>query len=405
MLEVKYVVTGTPRSATRFMGQLFTSVGIPIGHEMFYGMPGCGIYVDDAKGDSSWLAVPHLESIKNAGAIIIHIVRNPLKVVSSLHHSQINFDNPMDNMFTIYKVKHLPSIYRYQGLDRYLHFYIEWNKQIEKYADFRFRIEDLDKDPHILFDKIGVDIKGKKLHDDRRTNAYKDVEYLTLKDLDKCSLKNEFLSVAKKYGYNLGKTVKETSAQINKEQTYKNAKDFKEILDSHNIRFWIRGGTLLGFHREGDIIKNDEDDFDVMIWKKDTKKFLAVMPEFEKKGFNSYLYKQLASKDGTPNVMSLTRHGCMVGVVMTGTNEKEAFYRSGFKGHVSVFDKKLFQKFTNIKWRDLSFKAPKDIEGYLVQRYGKNWREPKRIGEGWTSHIDPNMNPCLRSNYPLGELL
>ena len=200
---IQYIVTGTPRSGTGFTSQLLTSGGLKIGHEMFFGMPGAGFYPRGAVGDCSWLAVPYLRNYPNAKKI--HIVRNPLKTISSMLHAR-NLDDVQiaNNMYCYYKVKHLPEIMQWKGLNRYLFFWTVWNNVAEKECEKRFKLENIAKNPAPLFKHLGINTKGKKLYK-KVYNQYSDVSYLKLKDLKGCekSLVKTFVEQAKKYGYNL----------------------------------------------------------------------------------------------------------------------------------------------------------------------------------------------------------
>jgi len=202
-MKIRYIITGTPRSGTGFTSQLLTSGGLKIGHEMFFGMPGAGFYPAGAVGDSSWLAVPYLRAYPDAKKI--HIVRNPLKTISSMLHAQNLEDLQIaNNMYCYYKVKHLPEIMQWKGLNRYLFFWTVWNNVAEKECDKFFQLEKISKNPSPLFKHLGIDIKGKTLYK-KVYNQYQDVKYLTMKDIKKCdkSLVKTLVEQAGKYGYKL----------------------------------------------------------------------------------------------------------------------------------------------------------------------------------------------------------
>ena len=114
--KIQYIFTGTPRSGSGFVSQLLTSGGLKIGHEMFFGMPGHGFYPRGAVGDSSWLALPLLNMYPEAKKI--HVVRDPLKTISSLAHSRIMDDEIIGgNMYGLYKAKNLPELMQWKGLN------------------------------------------------------------------------------------------------------------------------------------------------------------------------------------------------------------------------------------------------------------------------------------------------
>lgn len=199
---LKYIITGAPRSATLYMALLFQSAGIPIPHEQFFGAPGGGFWLNYAVGDSSSLAVPFLNKIPK-DTKIIHIVRNPLKVITTLSKwGFLDNDEVMrDFWMSILVLDTMPSIKQFNGLDRYIHFYIGWNRTIELYTKTRYRIEDINKNPKKLFDDLGEDVKGKKLYRNVKTHTGNPKKYLTRKDLNGCELKDDFLRYCKYLGY------------------------------------------------------------------------------------------------------------------------------------------------------------------------------------------------------------
>lgn len=70
----KFVITGCGRSGTKWAAQFFTNLGFPCVHEK---------EPTDGQGISSWMVVPRINSYS---CPIIHAVRNPYLVISSLIH-------------------------------------------------------------------------------------------------------------------------------------------------------------------------------------------------------------------------------------------------------------------------------------------------------------------------------
>jgi len=200
----KLIVTGCPRSGTAFMARLLTEGGISCNHEFFYGMPGISIVRNKAIAEASWLAVPYLERDKKAwDAKVIHIIRNPLKQISSLAHMHCLEDYNFEaNPYTFFKGLHLPRLKRHGLLDRYIYFWIKWNLWAEKYADLTYRLEDIVKDPQEVFDDLGYDTTGKKF-DLSKENNYTDVKQLALEDFKGCVYYDELIAEAKRYNYDL----------------------------------------------------------------------------------------------------------------------------------------------------------------------------------------------------------
>ena len=59
------------------------------------------------------------------------------------------------------------------------------------------------------------------------------------------------------------------------------------IFNDNNIEYWVDFGTLLGVHRENDIIIGDND-CDICIWEKDEDKIRPILQELENSNSNIY---------------------------------------------------------------------------------------------------------------------
>ena len=82
-----FVVTGCARSGTAYTAAVLSRLGLRCGHEVVFG-PATRAFTGfgGQHGDSSWLAVPFLGQLPAGpdGAVVLHRVRHPLKVVRSL---------------------------------------------------------------------------------------------------------------------------------------------------------------------------------------------------------------------------------------------------------------------------------------------------------------------------------
>lgn len=72
------VIASTGRSASGYIAALLNAVDIPAGHEQWFNP--FDIRTPDLKVDSSWCAIPHLDTYDG---IIWHQTRHPLDVISS----------------------------------------------------------------------------------------------------------------------------------------------------------------------------------------------------------------------------------------------------------------------------------------------------------------------------------
>lgn len=146
-----FLLTGSGRCGTGYTSNLLTELGYDCGHEVAFdwktlanntwpvpfALRGC---------DSSWLAMPVMSQLPPE-TVILHQVRNPVKVVRSL--MGIRFLSPEQRASDPYSriadtVAQCPD----DELEACMHFWTEWNAQIEERAAGRpyrrFRVEDID---------------------------------------------------------------------------------------------------------------------------------------------------------------------------------------------------------------------------------------------------------------------
>lgn len=80
-----FLITGCGRSGTKYVAERLNSSGISCGHEKIFTVYGPSqVDFDKYDGDSSWFAAPFLEILPTK-LPVLHIVRNPVKVVKSFY--------------------------------------------------------------------------------------------------------------------------------------------------------------------------------------------------------------------------------------------------------------------------------------------------------------------------------
>lgn len=151
MIKLQLIGTGTGRCGTRYVARLLSSAGLLCGHEYFFSFPG----LSEARrrlrqernpyvGDTSWLAVPHLDSEELRDALVIHIVRHPRDVIGSMIRVPARLAPPYD----AYVHRHLPIMWAYDDdIDKATLRYTGWNRWIERLCAngrpyIRYRVED-----------------------------------------------------------------------------------------------------------------------------------------------------------------------------------------------------------------------------------------------------------------------
>jgi len=147
------VVTGCARSGTQYVAKVLESLGLRAGHEKIYRPDADARGVDAAwqgrDAEASWLAVPWLWRLP-AGAVVVHLVRDPIKVVRCLAlHDWFATEDRGNADFVR---KHLPACRKGTALEKAAQYALGWNALAEeagrraglRYA--RVRIEGLRAD-------------------------------------------------------------------------------------------------------------------------------------------------------------------------------------------------------------------------------------------------------------------
>lgn len=135
---IKYLVIGAGRSGTGYMAHLLNSHGITCGHESIFGYPpNLKKYLKSMcnskyEADSSWLAVPFIQSIieTNPDIKFIHITRHPVDVIKSF--VELDLFNPKNEKSHYVKLikKYSRSVNDTQ-VEHAIAYYIDWLNMID----------------------------------------------------------------------------------------------------------------------------------------------------------------------------------------------------------------------------------------------------------------------------------
>ncbi len=219
------------------------------------------------------------------------------------------------------------------------------------------------------------------------------------------------------------------------ERTLEDLKEVKEVLDKHNVEFWLDCGVLLGAVREQKFIPWDSD-IDLGTWDKDTAKIISACQELQNRGFGIqldregmgikratsfipigiWLYRLIDDKAirkwGSYNASRLLRRflhnlfWMLLAPHYSGINPKRILGMKNFirislanigylmprfiknwatkielrwgPRYTWVIPSHYFRDLSIIKFYGMEFKIPAKTEEYLIYRYGENWRVPKR---------------------------
>ena len=163
-----------------------------------------------------------------------------------------------------------------------------------------------------------------------------------------------------------------------------------EILERHNIRYWICGGTLLGAIRENDIIAGDTD-WDIDILLEDRAKILGLKDEFDAVGIrltSPYIKEclNLETKERAPFDSMLIRatdtvNGVHGDMYLFTTFNDGIMRRYNFDNAV-LYNPKMslpawyYENPARIPLRDRTFWGPREPVRIIEKVYGRDWMVP-----------------------------
>jgi len=216
MAKRRFLITGCGRSGTGYTASLLNRLGVECGHEVLYEVerlaadraPG---WPADCPGESSWLAVPFLETLP-AGTVVLHQVRHPLAVVRSFVRQ--NFFG-RKHAWRSFAVRHCPALGGDDALENTFRYWAHWNRRVERAGELagleylRYRLEDVDRELVArLLERVGHprspdEIAAALEETSSTTNTAGDRtgDSLSWDALTDPSLAREVLALAARYGY------------------------------------------------------------------------------------------------------------------------------------------------------------------------------------------------------------
>jgi len=150
--------------------------------------------------------------------------------------------------------------------------------------------------------------------------------------------------------------------------------EFDDIAKELEITYCLGQGTCLGFYRDGDFIKGDNDiDIEICVDKVKLKTL-----------FNRLLEMGYEDEDGIAycNIIS----------------DKDYELNQHFKKEFSMLDilfkfdgyrKKFHKKFQTIEFEGRTFNLPSPVEEYLELEFGKDWNKPKDLKSRGMKSLHP----------------
>ena len=145
---MRFVITGTPRSGTRYAAKLMAAMGFPCDHEKTI-RPSASV-VNLARwptlgiGESSWMAWSVLPLMVGYRVPVLHTVRNPWDVIDSLTNRNqilnpmVNSDAELQNVRVLINA-YLPELFQLdERVDRAAALVLGWDRLIAEHAPERY---------------------------------------------------------------------------------------------------------------------------------------------------------------------------------------------------------------------------------------------------------------------------
>lgn len=182
------LITGCGRSGTTYISRLLQECGLDIPHEYL-----------GKHGSSSWYMAPDLSKQFQH---VFHQVRNPIDVISSWYF-HISENHPVWE----YIYHHLPMIQKDEpALAKWAKYWVYWNMIAERRAEWRYRIEDIDKIFPMMSQILGIPLDKTALQRvPKDTNHWGPIpKKVTWVELSQVLKPVDFMNLkylAQKYGY------------------------------------------------------------------------------------------------------------------------------------------------------------------------------------------------------------
>lgn len=140
MSPPRFAVVGTGRSGTAYTAAVLRACGVLCGHENWW-TPLPERRMATLDGDSSWMALPDVESGAWSGPVV-HVVREPVATVRALLGIEF-FGHPDPDAHRRFAYEHEPCMAAMEPLEAAVHWWTSWNARCAAAADVTVRVEQL----------------------------------------------------------------------------------------------------------------------------------------------------------------------------------------------------------------------------------------------------------------------
>ena len=176
---------------------------------------------------------------------------------------------------------------------------------------------------------------------------------------------------------------------INPEIAKNNLKDFKIIMDKHNIRYGLMYGSLLGAVRDGGFIPWDED-VDIFVMEEDRSKVHEALFDFQNIGM------KVAREEFGGELISIIRDDEYIDMY---------FFKRTFNGKRRSCDYAVsahhIENRDTMDFLEMDFHIPADSKNLLVSLYGDDWHIPQRGVKPGNPTLDRKIKLFIKNKFPV----
>lgn len=184
---------------------------------------------------------------------------------------------------------------------------------------------------------------------------------------------------------------------MDKQKALENLKDFTNVLDKYNARYFLTFGTCLGALREGDFIGHDKD-MDVGILSDDFH--FQMLADFVEAGFEILFIFGMRFKGYE---IAFKRNDIKIDLMLYYIEKDFAWNalwlnggRNGMKDIIKLKYPKYLFTYTQprmLNIQDYPFPVVYDVEDYVRCIYGDEWQTPDPKWRWWESphNIDNDL--------------
>lgn len=227
-MSLKYLITGTGRCGTVYMARFLSHMNIPCGHEAIFNTKGieyakkvlngenkaktsiCSLeengewFNPNVIAESSYMAAPFLDYPILKDTKVVHLLRNPMKVLSSwVLDIEFFAEHSPKELFHYKKfiLSYVPQIkHEKTEIEKACRYLLEWNKMIKESRKDKItvKIEDWPYQNMLSY----FEINETKIMENNKINSWKkDDRILTEKDIPEGETKEEFMDFIKFHNY------------------------------------------------------------------------------------------------------------------------------------------------------------------------------------------------------------